>query len=290
MQPIGILPGKGQVSSLVHTCTAIVNTPSSQHLHVISKADKDYLHGEVDVPGGYRLKAPGILGLFSRFCLGHLLGSGVVSYPDGWPTVQERARRVWTRPDPADLLGGQGGGRKAPWRRLGAEERTRRERMRLAAADLIEAGASDREVAQRFGVTPPSANRWRQVLAAGGRQALASKGAGGVRCKLSPAELDELVKVLEAGPAAFGWDADQRWTLTRVAEVVRDRFGVRYSLSGLHVLLQRIGWSIQVPSREALAKDSSGSFSSSRPIAGRGSSHGAAAPRMRTGRRLGHGY
>ncbi|MGA8455608.1 MAG: winged helix-turn-helix domain-containing protein [Streptosporangiaceae bacterium] len=176
-----------------------------------------------------------------------------------------------------------------PWRRLGAEEQARRERVRLAAADLIEAGASDREVAQRFGVTRPSANRWRQVLAAGGRQALASKGAGGVRCKLSPLQLDELEKVLEAGPAAFGWEADQRWTLTRVAEVVKDRFGVRYSLSGLHVLLQRIGW-IQVPSRQALAKASIGSSSSPQPIAGGGSSHGAVAPRMRTGRRLGHGY
>jgi transposase len=173
---------------------------------------------------------------------------------------------------------------------LGAEERARRERVRLAAADLIEAGASDREVAQRFGVTPPSVNRWRQVLAAGGRQALASKGAGGVRCKLSAPQLSELERVLEAGPAAFGWDADQRWTLARVAEVVRDRFGVRYSLSGLHLLLQRIGWSIQAPSGQALPKSSARSFAFSRHIARNSSSHGAAAPRMGTGRRFGHVY
>ncbi|MDX3245499.1 helix-turn-helix domain-containing protein [Streptomyces sp. ME18-1-4] len=47
------------------------------------------------------------------------------------------------------------------------EERVRRERVRLAAADLIEAGASDREVARRFRVTRMSANRWRWALAAG---------------------------------------------------------------------------------------------------------------------------
>lgn len=194
------------------------------------------------------------------------------------------------RPDAADVPGGRGSDRRVPWRRLGAQEQARRERVRLAAADLIEAGASDREVAQEFGVSRPSVNRWRQVLAAGGRQALASKGAGGVRCKLSRPQLDELERVLEAGPAAFGWEADQRWTLTRVAEVVRERFGVRYSLSGLHVLLQRIGWSIQVPSKQALANHSGDSFSSPQPIAGRGSSHGAIPPRMRTERRLGHGY
>ena len=51
--------------------------------------------------------------------------------------------------------------------------------MRLAAADLIEAGASDREVAWRFRVTRMSANRWRRALAAACRAALASKGPEG---------------------------------------------------------------------------------------------------------------
>ena len=48
---------------------------------------------------------------------------------------------------------------------LTGAERVRRERMRLAAADLIEAGASDRELARRFGVSRISANRWRRALA-----------------------------------------------------------------------------------------------------------------------------
>jgi hypothetical protein len=50
-----------------------------------------------------------------------------------------------------------------------------------------------------------SAYRWRRALAAGGKQALASKGAGGARCKLTPAQLRELEAVLDAGPAAWGW-------------------------------------------------------------------------------------
>ncbi|MFE0131214.1 helix-turn-helix domain-containing protein [Streptomyces sp. NPDC059037] len=65
----------------------------------------------------------------------------------------------------------------------------RREQVRFAAAELIEAGISDQEVARRFRVTRMSVNRWRRALAAGGRQALVSKGAGGARCKLSPAQL-----------------------------------------------------------------------------------------------------
>ena len=74
---------------------------------------------------------------------------------------------------------------------LAAEDRARREQVRLAAADLIEAGVSDREVAKRFRVSRMSANRWRRALAAGGRAALVSRGAGGARCKLAPAQLGE---------------------------------------------------------------------------------------------------
>jgi transposase len=137
---------------------------------------------------------------------------------------------------------------------LTAAERARREQVRLAAAELIEGGASDREVAGRFRVSRMSANRWRRALAAGGRAALVSKGPGGGPCKLSPAQVGELEAVLEAGPAIWGWE-DQCWTLARIAEVVRRRFGVEYTLAGRDLLLHRIGWSVQVPARRAAERD-----------------------------------
>jgi transposase len=137
---------------------------------------------------------------------------------------------------------------------LTAEERARRERVRLAAAEWIEEGASDREVAARFRVTRMSANRWRHALAAGGRAALASKGPGGARCRLSRAQLDELQAVLDVGPGAWGW-ADQCWTLPRIAEVVHTKFGVDYTLAGLDLLLHRLGWSVQVPARQAAERN-----------------------------------
>jgi len=99
-----------------------------------------------------------------------------------------------------------------------------------------------------------SANRWRPALAAGGRAVLASKGTGGARCKLTPAQLRELEAVLDAGPAAWGW-SDQCWTLARIGELVRERFEVDYTLAGLDVLLHRIRWSVQVPARRAAERD-----------------------------------
>jgi transposase len=137
---------------------------------------------------------------------------------------------------------------------LDAAERARREKVRLEAAEMIEAGAGDQEIARRFRVSRMSVNRWRRALAAGGREALASKGAGGAKCKLSPAQVTELEAVLDAGPAACGY-ADQCWTLARVAEQAWQRFGVEYTLAGTAVLLHRIGWTVQVPARRAAERD-----------------------------------
>jgi transposase len=137
---------------------------------------------------------------------------------------------------------------------LTAEERARRERVRLAAAEWFEEGATDREVAEHFRVTRMSANRWHRELVAGGRPALASKGPGGARCRLSPARLEERQALLEAGPAAWG-RTDQCWTLPRIAAVARQRFGVDYTLPGLDLLLHRLGWSVQVPARRATERN-----------------------------------
>src|SRR3954451_23169389 len=72
---------------------------------------------------------------------------------------------------------------------LTAEERARRERVRLAAAEWFEEGATDREVAERFRVTRMSANRWHRALTAGGRPGvyLEGPGRGPLQAELRPA-------------------------------------------------------------------------------------------------------
>jgi hypothetical protein len=47
------------------------------------------------------------------------------------------------------------------------------------------------------------ANRWRRTLAAGGWQALASKGPTFARCQITYAQLRHLQTVLDVGPAAW---------------------------------------------------------------------------------------
>jgi transposase len=80
-------------------------------------------------------------------------------------------------------------------------------------------------------------------------------GRGRGECRLAAGQLRELEAVLEAGPAASGWAEDQCWTLARIAEVIRSRFRVEYTLAGVDLLLHRIGWSVQVPARRAAERD-----------------------------------
>ncbi|MFG2718522.1 winged helix-turn-helix domain-containing protein [Streptomyces sp. NPDC048416] len=42
---------------------------------------------------------------------------------------------------------------------------------------------------------------------------------------------------------------DQCRTRARIAEIARRRFGVKYTLARLDLLMRRIGWSVQVPFR-----------------------------------------
>src|SRR5512135_3725678 len=115
---------------------------------------------------------------------------------------------------------------------LTAEERARRERV------WPPAGGVDRGGGQRPGGGGPvstEADVGEPVAAGAGRRrppGAGVPGPGGARGQLSPAHLDELWALLDAGPVAWGGE-DQCWTLPRIAGVVHERFGVDDPLAGL---------------------------------------------------------
>ncbi|WP_142055015.1 helix-turn-helix domain-containing protein [Pseudonocardia kunmingensis] len=138
---------------------------------------------------------------------------------------------------------------------LTATGRTKRERVRLRAADLFTQGVTAPEVARRLRVTPKSAYAWRRAFITGGRAALASKGPGGAVCKLNHAQLAVLDAEVNAGPGAHGWVEDQRWTLPRVGALIAARLGVSYTDRGVSYLLHRLGYSPRVPVHRAAQRD-----------------------------------
>jgi transposase len=137
---------------------------------------------------------------------------------------------------------------------LTTEGRSRREQVRLQAAEMFAKDADAREIAGSLRVSTKSVYQWRRAWRAGGEKALASKGAGGNPCKLDEDQVAQLRTALEAGPAAYGWAQDQRWTLARVTALTERLFGVSCTLRGVSYLLHRLGFTPQVPAHRAFER------------------------------------
>jgi len=120
---------------------------------------------------------------------------------------------------------------------------------------MYEQDVSPVQAARRLRVSTKSAYQWRRRWRVGGEAAWASKGPGGALCRLSREQLARLRGALDGGPAAWGWDQDQRWTLARVATLIARLFHVRYTLRGTSYLLHRLGYAPQVPVHRAAERN-----------------------------------
>ena len=139
------------------------------------------------------------------------------------------------------------GGAGAAGRRRAAEAR------RLQAAEYFAAGLSQAEVARRLRVSAQAVSVWHRSWRAGGPDALRAT-APGRKPWLSSEQIEQLARVLQAGPQAAGFTGG--WTLARVAVLIRRLFGVAYRHpAGVWKLLHRMGWSAQRPARRAMERD-----------------------------------
>jgi transposase len=82
-----------------------------------------------------------------------------------------------------------------------------------------------------------------------GKAHLKAKGyAPGKMAALSPAQLIQLRTLLEAEAQAAGFASDG-WTRQRVAQLIKDRFGVEHHLSHLSRILRNLDFTLQKPKR-----------------------------------------
>ena len=128
------------------------------------------------------------------------------------------------------------------------------EARRRRAAACFQAGESVRTVADRIGVHPNTAKRWRRAWREGGEDALAAKPHPGGKRKLTFEQLDEVVELVMAGPLAAGFPTDL-WTCDRVARLIRERFGVEYNVGHVGRILHELGFSPQKPRTIAREQD-----------------------------------
>jgi|SRR3954452_5164405 transposase len=143
---------------------------------------------------------------------------------------------------------GDGGG-------VGPQQRARREQVRRQAARMFAAGVSAPQVAAELEISTKSAYAWRRAWQAGGEHALASKGAPGPDPVLSETQVQKLIVKLEQGPAAAGWDEDQRWTLARVRTLIGRMFHLTVSIATVWETLRRAGYTPQQPIGRAAERD-----------------------------------
>jgi putative transposase len=129
-----------------------------------------------------------------------------------------------------------------------------REERRTEAARLLRAGWTQAEVARELSVSPAAVCSWAKVLTERGEEGLKARRNPGRASYLSPLQWTEVCALLEAGAAACGFPTE-RWTLHRVAQLIRQRYGVRYHPHYLTEPLHRLGFSPQAPPTQAKERD-----------------------------------
>lgn len=118
---------------------------------------------------------------------------------------------------------------------------------RLRAILLIgRDGLSRKEAAKVCEVKERILYSWQNRFLEGGVSALKDRTRPGQTGRLAPEQLATLADIVRAGPEASGLDTGV-WTTAKVASVVQDRFGVKYSPSQIGRVLKGLRFSFQVP-------------------------------------------
>jgi transposase len=134
---------------------------------------------------------------------------------------------------------------KADWR----EERRKR------AWALKQQGWLQKDIAAALGVSAGAVSQWlTRAREAGSVAALARRPPPGMTPRLSQEQRAQIAGLLAQGAEAHGFRGDV-WTATRVAEVIRRTFGVRYPRDHVSRLLRQLGWSRQQPIERATQRD-----------------------------------
>lgn len=116
------------------------------------------------------------------------------------------------------------------------------ERRRRQAVALNQKGLGPVEIARRLNTTPQSVCRWLRAYRRGGEKALVAKPVLGRPSKLTARQRRGLQACLVKGATAFGFATDL-WTSSRIAQLIEQRYGVRYHTEHIPKLLRRLGLS-----------------------------------------------
>lgn len=124
----------------------------------------------------------------------------------------------------------------------------------MRAADLLEKGLSQSEVARRVGAHRQSVSEWAAELREKGRKGLRKAGRAGRKPGLRSEDIKRIEHGLKRGPGALGYDSSL-WTSNRVAHLIEQECGIQYHPGHVWRILRQLGWSCQRPVGRALERD-----------------------------------
>src|SRR5258706_4745587 len=133
--------------------------------------------------------------------------------------------------------------------------RAQMEERRHVGAQLLRKGKlSQAAIAQQLGVSRVAVSQWANRLAQGGVRALRSRTAPGRPARLALKDQRVLVGKLKRGALAAGFSTE-RWTMSRVCQLIEREFGLHYHVHYINRLLAKLGWSLQRPLPRATEQD-----------------------------------
>jgi transposase len=127
-------------------------------------------------------------------------------------------------------------------------------RRRVAAVRRVREGWSQKEVAEFLGVHPVTVAKWVARHRAGGDESLKAKPTPGRPRFLTAARERKVLGWLAESATRHGF-ATELWTARRVAELIHEKFGVRFHPNYLREWLSKRGYSPQKPVRRARQRD-----------------------------------
>ena len=129
-----------------------------------------------------------------------------------------------------------------------------REARRLQAWELFQKGWKQKTIAEALGVTEGAVSQWLKKARSEGIEGLYHRKGGGPKPRLNEGQIAQLPGLLSQGAEAYGFRGDV-WTRGRVRSVIKQEFGVGFSLSHVGRLLKQIAWTRQKPIARASQRD-----------------------------------
>lgn len=114
------------------------------------------------------------------------------------------------------------------------------ETRRLAAAKELLTGATQSQIARRYGVSRTTASRWHRSIVHKGYEGLRRRRATGRPSRLTDDQVETIRAMYHGGAMAYGFPTD-RWTTGRFATAIEQKFGIRYDQDHVGRLLHKFG-------------------------------------------------